>query len=123
MSVLAVVDDLFFAVKIEAAARQSGVAVAMVKTEAAAWEGVRGGAGFVLVDLNLRAFDLLAWIAAVKAEMGGRVSLLGFISHVDVERKEQALAAGCDRVIARSAFSADLPLLLKRHAAALQTGA
>jgi CheY-like chemotaxis protein len=77
----------------------------------------------VLVDLNLRAVDLLTWARAVKAELGTNVRLLGFISHVDVERKQQALDAGFDRVMARSAFSVDLPLLLKRHATALEAGA
>ena len=37
------------------------------------------------------------------------------MSHVQGELKQQAQEAGCDMVLARSAFSQNLPVILKRH--------
>ena len=44
------------------------------------------------------------------------VNLIGYISHVQGELKVQAQQDGCDMVLARSAFSQNLPQLLKRFA-------
>jgi hypothetical protein len=52
------------------------------------------------------ALDVVAEVAA----RAGRV--IGFGSHVERERLEEARALGCDQVLARSAFFAQLPTLL-----------
>jgi len=118
--VLAVVDDLMFAVKIDAAARQSGVTVEYAKTQAEALEKGRSNPSLVLLDLNHNKIEILKLIKAFKKDDDlKKVSLLGFISHVDGERKQAAVDAGCDSVVPRSAFSVNLPQILKRHATAL----
>lgn len=118
--VLAVVDDLMFAVKIDAAARQSGVAVEYAKTQAEALLKAKDLPSVILLDLNHNKLDVLKLIKALKKdEELKKVSLLGFISHVDGERKQAAIDAGCDSVVPRSAFSVNLPQILKRHATAL----
>jgi CheY-like chemotaxis protein len=118
--VLAVVDDLMFAVKIDAAARQSGVTVEYAKTQAEALEKARSGPSVILLDLNHNKLDILKLIKAFKKDEDlKKLSLLGFISHVDGERKQAAVDAGCDSVVPRSAFSVNLPQILKRHATAL----
>jgi CheY-like chemotaxis protein len=118
--VLAVVDDLMFAVKIDAAARQSGVAVEYAKTQADALLKAKDLPSVILLDLNHNKMDVLKLIKALKKdEELKKVSLLGFISHVDGERKQAAIDAGCDSVVPRSAFSVNLPQILKRHATAL----
>jgi CheY-like chemotaxis protein len=118
--VLAVVDDLMFAVKIDAAARQSGVAVEYAKTQAEALLKAKELPSVILLDLNHNKLDVLKLIKALKKdEELKKVSLLGFISHVDGERKQAAIDAGCDSVVPRSAFSVNLPQILKRHATAL----
>ena len=43
-----------------------------------------------------------------------RPIVIGFGSHVDVERLELARAAGFDQVLPRSKFSASLPELLRQ---------
>jgi hypothetical protein len=45
-----------------------------------------------------------------------KISLLGYVSHVQGDLKQAAQEAGCDMVLARSAFSQNLPQILKRHA-------
>jgi CheY-like chemotaxis protein len=118
--VLAVVDDLMFAVKIDAAARQSGVSVEYARGREEALEKGRQGPSLVLIDLNHARLDVLGLIAEFKRDEAlKKVSLLGFISHVDTERRQAALKAGCDSVVPRSAFSTNLPQILKRHATAL----
>ncbi|MFN7647536.1 MAG: response regulator [Acidobacteriota bacterium] len=104
---LAVVEDLFFAVKIEAAARQAGWVVRFVKTVEAARAGAEG-ADLVVVDLNLKGVDVLG---RVGERPGERV--IGFVSHVQTELRRAAAEAGCGRVMARSVFSERLPAILQ----------
>ena len=118
--VLAVVDDLMFAVKIDAAARQNSVTVEYAKTMEEAMSKARSLPSVILIDLNHNKLDVLKLIKAYKADDElKKVSLLGFISHVDGERKQAAVDAGCDSVVPRSAFSVNLPKILKRHSTAL----
>jgi hypothetical protein len=44
-----------------------------------------------------------------------QISLIGYLSHVQGELKQQAQEAGANVVMARSAFSQNLPQILKRH--------
>ena len=104
---LAVVEDLFFAVKIEAAARQAGWVVRFVKTAAAARAGA-AGADLVVVDLNLKGVDVLGLVGELPGER-----VIGFVSHVQTELRRAAAEAGCGRVLARSVFSERLPAILQ----------
>ena len=115
--VLAVVGDLMFTVKINEAARRAGLHVDFVKSEKDAVEKAKEKPALIILDLNGGAVHPLKLIAKLKgsAETKG-ISLLGFISHLDAELKRQAQEAGCDMVMARLAFSQNLPMILKRHA-------
>jgi len=59
-----------------------------------------------------------AHLDKAKAETKG-ISLIGYLSHIQVELKQQAQEAGCDMVLARSAFSQNLPLIFKRHSTSI----
>jgi PleD family two-component response regulator len=115
--VLAVVEDLMFTVKINEAARRTGLDVDFVRSEKDAVEKARERPLLIILDLNSRAVQPLKLIGKLKgsAETKG-ISMLGYISHVHGELKQQAQEAGCDMVMARSAFSQNLPMILKRHA-------
>ena len=118
--VLAVVDDLMFAVKIDAAARQNSITVEYAKTLADALAKAKTQPLLVLIDLNHNKLDVISLIRAFKTDDEiKKLSLLGFISHVDGERRQEAVDAGCDSVVPRSAFSVNLPKILKRHSTAL----
>lgn len=113
--ILVAVDDLIFLSKIQQTARLVGVAVEAVDpgklTERAAAEGVRG----VILDLNHRSGAALEALRALKAGPATKhLPVLGFASHVQSKVIAEACAAGCDLVQARSAFSAQLPVLLKK---------
>jgi hypothetical protein len=106
MSIVAVVDDMFFASKIRAAAEAVGVEISFPRTKESLIEKARQ-ADLIIVDLHSQRFDPLT----LPAELSG-ASLLGFFSHVEVELQRQALAAGYGRVVPRSVFARDLGQIL-----------
>lgn len=115
--VLAVVNDLFFTVKITDAAKRAGMAVEMVKDPKEVLAKAKSRPSVIIFDLNFEDAEPLKLITQLKSssEFKG-VSLIGYLSHVQGELKQAAQEAGCDMVMARSAFSQNLPQILKRHA-------
>src|SRR5205085_63184 len=117
--ILAVLEDLFFTVKINEAAKQAGLPVTFVKSERDALDQAAGHPAVIVLDLNCGCVDPLQLIRTLKSDPDlNRISLIGYVSHVQGELKQQAQEAGCDLVLARSAFSRNLPQILKRHAEA-----
>jgi len=111
-TVLALVTDLIFSTKITGTGRSVGVAVRVVKSEAAlsaALEEQRPVA--VLVDMNAEGPNGLAAIELCRAHTS-EPEVIAYLSHVQKELAEQASAAGAHRVMPRSVFSAELPALL-----------
>lgn len=115
--VVAVLEDLFFTVKINEAAKRAGLPIVFVKSERDALDQAAEGPAVILVDLNCTCLDPLQLIRSLKNDPEfAKISLVGYVSHVQGELKQQAQEAGCDMVLARSAFSQNLPQILKRHA-------
>lgn len=114
--VLAVVSDLFFSVKITDAAKRAGMDVELVKDPHELMIKAKDKPNVIIFDLNFEDAQPLQLIAKLKAsaEFKG-VSLIGYLSHVQGELKQAAQEAGCDMVMARSAFSQNLHQILKRH--------
>ena len=114
--VLAVVSDLFFSVKITDAAKRAGMAIELVKDPKEVLVKAKAKPSVIIFDLNFEDANPLQLIAKLKGspEFKG-ISLIGYLSHVQGELKQAAQEAGCDMVMARSAFSQNLPLILKRH--------
>jgi CheY-like chemotaxis protein len=113
--VIALLDDLFFTVKIADAAKRSGMAVTFVKTEAAVFEHLQQQvSSLVVIDLNCASADPIALAARVKTEFPA-TPVIGFVSHVQTELRQQAERAGCDVVLARSVFSTRLPAVLLEY--------
>jgi CheY-like chemotaxis protein len=116
--IVALVGDLFFAVRIRETLRPHGYAVDVVKSAAALGEAVAGEPpALVIVDLAFRALDPPGRIAALKADAAtAAIPVLAFGSHLDQAAREAARAAGADRVIANSKLADDLPALVARYA-------
>ncbi len=106
-TILAVVTDLFFAVKVADGAKHAGRQAKFAKTLAQALEMARAERPSLMVaDLHCREVDCLELARQFKADPElCTTPLLGFVSHVQEDRKREALAAGFDRVVARSTFS------------------
>ena len=114
--VLAVVSDLFFSVKLTEAAKRAGLALEFVKDGAQVLEKAKTKPSLIVFDLNFEAADPLRLISTLKGGSDTRsISIIGYLSHVQAELKQQAQEAGCDMVLARSAFSQNMPQIFKRH--------
>lgn len=109
-------EDLMFTVKINDVAKRLGLVPEFVKTEEDALARAAEHPLLVIVDLNSRTVNAVDLIAKLKNGNGKGPTVIGFVSHVQADLKMQAQEAGCDLVMARSAFSQNLPTLLKRHA-------
>ena len=115
--ILAVVEDLLFTVKISDAAKRAGLEVEFVKSELDVIEKATNEKPLLIIlDLNFSAVQPLKLISKMKndGEMK-QISVIGYLSHVQGELKQQAQEAGANIVMARSAFSQNLPQILKRH--------
>jgi len=119
--IFAFVEDLFFMTKIMDTARKLNVKIAFVKTVDELMEKVEIHAdekpSLVIFDLNNANAKPLTTIPKVKSKLKKGTSILGFVSHVQGDLKMKAQEAGCDSVMPRSAFSQNLPALLRRHGA------
>jgi CheY-like chemotaxis protein len=116
--VLAAVEDLLFRSKISETASQLGVEAAFPRNPRKLLEAVRERAPDLLIlDLNSSRFEPLGIVQTVKSEEATRgVETVGFLSHVQKDLAVAAREAGCDRVVARSAFTKNLPeILAGRH--------
>lgn len=118
--VLAAVDDLFFGAKIAETAERLKVPLALVRSPEELAEKLRADRpALVIFDLNAEGCRPLEAIRRVRADPTFKdTALLGFFSHVQHELKAAAAQAGCDRIIARSAFTVELPEILRPYAAA-----
>jgi CheY-like chemotaxis protein len=114
--IVVAVDDLFFLAKIQETARKLGVTVEFVKTEQQVLEKAETQPALIIFDLNSGATRPLETITRIRQNPNlKKTCLIGFLSHVQADLKLQAQEAGCDLVMPRSAFSQNLPTLLKRH--------
>ena len=112
--VLAAVEDLLFKSKISETADQLGIEARFPRSQKRLLDALRESPPDLLVlDLNSSRFEPLELLQTVKSEAVTRqVSTLGFLSHVQKDLAVAAKEAGCDRVMARSAFTRDLPKIL-----------
>ncbi len=118
---LILVDDLFFASKIGEAARRAGVAIESVTMENLASRLQSTQAKAVIIDLNLRSGRAVEAVRNLKSNPEWKGTVCGFVSHVQGDLIEAARRAGCDLVLARSAFARDLPKLLAQLAGKAET--
>jgi hypothetical protein len=114
------IEDLFFLAKIQETARKMGVKVGFVKADkdivsrlADVPDGNRPS--LIVFDLNNVGAKPLTLIPRLKSKMKRGTSVIGFLNHLQGDLKAKAMEAGCDMVMPRSAFSQNLPNLLRRH--------
>ena len=108
--VVALMDDLFFQMKLAETAKQLGVEVRVAANGEALMALMEGAPKLVIVDLNARSQPLLT-IEKLR-QLRTDVRVVGFLSHVQRELAAQAQAAGCDEVLPRSSFTQNLAAIL-----------
>jgi len=117
--VLAAVGDLFFTIKITDAAKKAGLPVEFVKTDKQLLEKAKEMPSLILMDLNFQDIHPLKTLARLKSDSElKQITVIGYLLPVQGELKQKAQETGCDMVLARAAFSQNLPQILKRHASA-----
>jgi len=116
--ILAVVDDLFFVVKINDAAKRAGMQTEFLKSaDILVEKAVEERPTAVIIDLNCNSVAAVPLIKKLRSKPELKnVSIVAFVSHIQGELKMEAQNAGADMVLARSAFSLNLPQILRRHA-------
>ncbi|MGB9030635.1 MAG: response regulator [Acidobacteriaceae bacterium] len=114
------IEDLFFFAKINETARKLGIKVAFVKNDPETLAKIVEGPeeerpSLIVFDLNNAAAKPMTLIPKIKSKLKKGTSVIGFLSHLQGDLKAKAVEAGCDIVMPRSAFSQNLPTLLRRH--------
>ena len=119
--IFAFIEDLFFMAKIQETARKLNVKVEFVKTDKEIMEKMQQNGeekpSLIIFDLNNANAKPLTLIPKLKSKLKKGTSIIGFLSHVQGDLKQKAHEVGCDMVLPRSAFSQNLPQLLRRHGA------
>ncbi len=119
--IFAFVDDLFFQAKIQETARKLNVKVEFCKSEKDLTDHIKQNGeekpSLIIFDMNNANAKPLTLIPKLKTKLKKGTSIIGFLSHVQGDLKQKAHEVGCDMVLPRSAFSQNLPQLLRRHGA------
>ena len=119
--IYAFIDDLFFLAKIQEISRKLNIKVEFLKTEQDVMDRVGQNGDrkptLIIVDLNNNSIKPISLVSKLKSKLKKETNIIGFLSHVQGDLKAKASEAGCDMVLPRSAFSQNLPNLLRRHAA------
>jgi CheY-like chemotaxis protein len=111
--VAALIPDLLFGSKVQAALQSAGHEVDLITGELEAWDEV-GGIDLLVIDLTspdvdgVELFETLATAGELHD-----VRTLGFFAHVEPGVRERALAAGVDQAVPRSRIAREGPALLE----------
>ena len=100
------VDDMFFASKINGAAAAAGGQILRVKSREQLEQLATAPPSMVIIDLNSERIDPVEAIKFLKSTVSlSQIPVVSFVSHVRTDLIRTAQAAGCDYVLPRSAFN------------------
>ena len=109
--ILAVVEDLLFTSKITGALEPMGRSVKVISDPSAAIAHARSSKPtLVIIDLGIERGDPFELINALKAEMS--LPILAYTRHTDTSGQQKAKTLGCDKVVARSEFFANIGVIV-----------
>ncbi|MGB7025807.1 MAG: hypothetical protein WBD72_00825 [Candidatus Acidiferrum sp.] len=108
--IVAMMDDLFFQMKVAETAKHLGLELKVAATGDGLLGLLEPAPSLVIVDLNARSQPLAAIerLRAVQKDL----RVVGFLSHMQRDLAAQAEAAGCSEVMPRSAFTQNLAAIL-----------
>jgi CheY-like chemotaxis protein len=112
--VVAAVEDLLFRSKISETAEALGIEAAFPRSPKKLVEqATQSPPDLLVLDLNSARFEPLTLLERLKSDEATKnVPVVGFLSHVQKDLALTARESGCDRVMARSAFTRELPKIL-----------
>jgi DNA-binding NarL/FixJ family response regulator len=108
---VALMDDLFFQMKVAETAKQLGVEFKVATTGEALLSMLDPPTKLVIIDLNARGSPVatIEHLCATQKEL----RVVAFLSHVQTELAAMARAAGCTDVLPRSVFTRNLAAILE----------
>jgi len=105
--------DLMVVSRVQGAATKAGTTLRSVSTATQAAEQIRAGSEALLViDLSVPGLDIAAFVAKLEASEGAELRIIAFGPHVHANRLAAAEQAGCDLVVSRGQFFAQVDALL-----------
>ncbi|CAN5308477.1 hypothetical protein BH24ACT19_BH24ACT19_13130 [soil metagenome] len=112
--IVVAVEDLLFKSKISETANTLGVEALFPRSPRKLIEQASSSPPDLLVlDLNSARYEPLNLLREIKSDQALKnVPVVGFLSHVQKDLAVAARELGCDRVMARSAFTKNLPEVL-----------
>lgn len=108
--------DLFFGVKIGNGLRSIGYDVEFVKTDRELAARLRQEPPPALAILDMATSPDWKVVGDLIADPAVETPFLGFGSHLDVEGRRQAKAAGVTRIVSNGDFHRDMVKLVERYA-------
>lgn len=112
-TLLLLIPDLMFSVRVSDVARALGHTTREVPDAAALLAAAREDAAAIIIDTQTRS-DWQSAVRDLKADPAtAALPILAFGPHVDVTAARQAVGAGCDRIVTRGKFAAELPQLVQ----------
>lgn len=117
MSIVALISDLVTQSQLAAAATRVGATVEIASSADALLAKVENlRPGLVILDLSHPGLDPADLVPRLEQMLGQRATLLAFGPHVHAARLAAASEAGCEVVISRGQFHAQMDEILKRGA-------
>ena len=115
--IIAVLDDLFFTSKIKEAAKSLNSDLEFTKNTNGLIQKLKSEKpSLIIFDLNSKACNPLETIKELKSSSYLKdIPVLGYLSHVQTDLKDEADKAGCDLVLPRSKFSKDLKEIITKY--------
>ena len=123
--IVALVDELIAASRVETAARACGWRVEFARGPDEFRHLVQAQRpALVLVGLSATRQPWESLVAGLKQDPAlSGVPVLAFGSHMDLDLRERALRAGCDRFVANSQVATSFPALLAQMGLPVEPGA
>ena len=123
MPIVLLTNDLMVASRIEGAAARAGVPFqSAANADDALSRGAANGATLFLVDLSTAPMDITSIVGRAHSMTVPPPTIIGFGPHVHKERLAAARAAGCDEVLSRGQFFADLEAIVSRDSSGAGQG-
>ena len=114
-AVLAGIKDLMFRSRVEEVAKHLGTEITFAKdSNDVLLRALASSPTLILLDLDDARFSPVETISALRREDKTKeTTIIGYLSHVNVDVAARAREAGCSETLPRSEFTARLPEILK----------
>ncbi len=96
--------DLMFSSRVGAAAKGSGVEMALAVNAASLPAKLTADCGLVIIDMSLEQLNVPSVVRAVRAS-APQAKVIAYGAHVDHAALADANEAGCDQVLTRNQFN------------------